>query len=257
MFPTSGCWWTARRTAHKEPAYLRLNPNGLIPVLTDGDLVLYETAAIVLHLCDTHPQAGLAPAAGHAAARALLQVVGVAVEHPAGHAQRLLLSGALGQRGQRRGRGAGEGAAHAKRRPGCWRSSTTWWRATAGRGCTGATTARWTAMSSRCAAGRATFPQGKARELPPAWARYLQRMSERPALQRVSSPPSRSQRPCSSRRPQGQGVAGRRARCGVVEDAPDLGARLAPRRGCAAPAPAAARLRRTSSTTRGEPCSRR
>jgi glutathione S-transferase len=49
---------------HKEPAYLSLNPNGLIPVLTDGDLVLYETAAIVLHLCDTHPGAGLAPKVG-------------------------------------------------------------------------------------------------------------------------------------------------------------------------------------------------
>jgi glutathione S-transferase len=47
--------------AHKQPAYLRLNPNGLIPVLVDGDLVLYETAAIVLHLADTHPQAQLAP----------------------------------------------------------------------------------------------------------------------------------------------------------------------------------------------------
>jgi len=52
------------RDAHKEPAYLKLNPNGLIPVLTDGPLVLYETAAIVLHLCDTHPQAQLAPAVG-------------------------------------------------------------------------------------------------------------------------------------------------------------------------------------------------
>jgi glutathione S-transferase len=49
---------------HKDPAYLRLNPNGLMPVLADGELVLYETAAIVLHLCDTHPQAGLAPAVG-------------------------------------------------------------------------------------------------------------------------------------------------------------------------------------------------
>jgi len=49
---------------HKKPQYLRLNPNGLIPVLTDGDLVLYETAAIVLHLCDTHPQARLAPELG-------------------------------------------------------------------------------------------------------------------------------------------------------------------------------------------------
>jgi len=49
---------------HKTADYLRLNPNGLIPVLTDGELVLYETAAIVLHLCDTHPAAGLAPALG-------------------------------------------------------------------------------------------------------------------------------------------------------------------------------------------------
>jgi glutathione S-transferase len=54
------------RAAHKSPEYLRLNPNGLIPVLVDGDLVLYETAAIVLHLVDTHPAAGLAPAVGSA-----------------------------------------------------------------------------------------------------------------------------------------------------------------------------------------------
>jgi glutathione S-transferase len=50
--------------AHKAPAYLQLNPNGLIPVLVAGDLVLYETAAICLHLCDTHPQAGLMPTLG-------------------------------------------------------------------------------------------------------------------------------------------------------------------------------------------------
>jgi glutathione S-transferase len=47
--------------AHKSADYLRLNPNGLIPVLQDGDLVLYETAAICLHLADTHPAAELAP----------------------------------------------------------------------------------------------------------------------------------------------------------------------------------------------------
>ena len=52
--------------AHKSPEYLKLNPNGLIPVLVDGDIVLYETAAIVLHLVDTHPAAGLAPALGTA-----------------------------------------------------------------------------------------------------------------------------------------------------------------------------------------------
>jgi glutathione S-transferase len=52
---------------HKQPEYLRLNPNGLVPVLLDGRLVLYETAAIVLHLVDTWPAAGLAPPLGSAA----------------------------------------------------------------------------------------------------------------------------------------------------------------------------------------------
>ena len=50
--------------AHKSAAYLLLNPNGLIPVLEDDALVLYETGAICLHLSDTHPQARLAPAPG-------------------------------------------------------------------------------------------------------------------------------------------------------------------------------------------------
>lgn len=52
------------RDAHKSAAYLQLNPNGLIPVLQDGPLVLYETAAICLHLADTHPAARLAPPLG-------------------------------------------------------------------------------------------------------------------------------------------------------------------------------------------------
>lgn len=50
--------------AHKRPEYLKLNPNGQIPVLVDGDLVLYETAAICLHLADAHPGAALAPQPG-------------------------------------------------------------------------------------------------------------------------------------------------------------------------------------------------
>ena len=50
--------------AHRSAAYLRLNPNGLIPVLQDGALVLYETAAICLHLADAHPAARLAPPLG-------------------------------------------------------------------------------------------------------------------------------------------------------------------------------------------------
>ena len=48
----------------KTQQYLQLNPNGLIPALTDGDLVLYESAAICLYLCDSHPQAALAPPLG-------------------------------------------------------------------------------------------------------------------------------------------------------------------------------------------------
>jgi glutathione S-transferase len=52
--------------AQHSPAYLRLNPNGRIPVLLHGDLVLYETAAITLYLADQHPDAGLAPPVGTA-----------------------------------------------------------------------------------------------------------------------------------------------------------------------------------------------
>ncbi len=52
------------RNAQQSPEYLRLNPNGKIPVLVDGDLVLYETPAILLHLADTHPDKQLMPALG-------------------------------------------------------------------------------------------------------------------------------------------------------------------------------------------------
>ena len=52
--------------AHKAPDYLKLNPNGLIPVLIDGELVLYETVAILMHLADSQPSAALAPTLGTA-----------------------------------------------------------------------------------------------------------------------------------------------------------------------------------------------
>lgn len=44
--------------------YLRLNPWGRIPTLEDGELVLTESAAICLHLADTHPDARLVPPLG-------------------------------------------------------------------------------------------------------------------------------------------------------------------------------------------------
>lgn len=52
------------RNAQRSAAYLQLNPNGLIPVLVDGDAVVYETPAILLHLADTHPHSALMPALG-------------------------------------------------------------------------------------------------------------------------------------------------------------------------------------------------
>lgn len=52
------------KNAQQSAEYLKLNPAGRIPVLIDGSLVLYETAAICLHLVDRHPQAELAPALG-------------------------------------------------------------------------------------------------------------------------------------------------------------------------------------------------
>lgn len=41
--------------AQKDPAYLAMNPNGLIPVLETPDGPLFETAAILLWLGDQHP----------------------------------------------------------------------------------------------------------------------------------------------------------------------------------------------------------
>lgn len=48
----------------RDPHFLALNPNGWVPVLVDGDLVMHEAAAIVMYLADKHSEAGLAPAAG-------------------------------------------------------------------------------------------------------------------------------------------------------------------------------------------------
>ena len=56
--------------AMKEPAHLALHPFGQIPTYQDGDLVLFETGAIVLHLAERH--AGLLPDEADARARAIM-----------------------------------------------------------------------------------------------------------------------------------------------------------------------------------------
>lgn len=43
------------------PEYLALNPSGRVPTLEDGELVLTESAAILLYLADRYPEARLAP----------------------------------------------------------------------------------------------------------------------------------------------------------------------------------------------------
>jgi len=53
----------------KEPAHLAIHPFGQIPTYEEGDLVLFESGAIVLHIAESHP--GLLPADANARARAI------------------------------------------------------------------------------------------------------------------------------------------------------------------------------------------
>ena len=55
--------------AMKQPAHLALHPFGQIPTYEEGDLVLFESGAIVLHLAERH--AGLLPDDANARARAI------------------------------------------------------------------------------------------------------------------------------------------------------------------------------------------
>ena len=55
--------------AMKQPAHLSLHPFGQIPTYEQGELVLFETGAIVLHIAQAHP--GLLPTDADARARAI------------------------------------------------------------------------------------------------------------------------------------------------------------------------------------------
>ena len=55
--------------AMKQPAHLALQPFGQIPTYEDGDLVLFESGAILLHIAERHP--GLLPADADGRARAI------------------------------------------------------------------------------------------------------------------------------------------------------------------------------------------
>lgn len=46
---------------HRSPEFKALNPNSKVPVLVDGDFVLWESNAIVTYFASLHPEAGLLP----------------------------------------------------------------------------------------------------------------------------------------------------------------------------------------------------
>ncbi|MBT2185825.1 glutathione S-transferase family protein [Sphingobium nicotianae] len=59
------------RQEQREAAYLAINPEGKVPTLVDGDLVLTEVAGILFYLAKRFPEAGLLPDDVEAQARAV------------------------------------------------------------------------------------------------------------------------------------------------------------------------------------------
>jgi glutathione S-transferase len=66
----------------KQPAHLALQPFGQIPTYEDGDLALFESGAIILHIAERHP--GLLPDDANARARAVAWIFAalVTVQQP-------------------------------------------------------------------------------------------------------------------------------------------------------------------------------
>jgi len=54
-----------RTGAQKAPAYLKLNPAGKVPTLTDGEVVVSENPAICIYLADRYGYGTLAPRIEH------------------------------------------------------------------------------------------------------------------------------------------------------------------------------------------------
>jgi glutathione S-transferase len=54
----------SRELGRSDPDHLGRHPLGRVPVLETDEGLVFESAAICLHLADSHPEAGLAPAVG-------------------------------------------------------------------------------------------------------------------------------------------------------------------------------------------------
>lgn len=55
---------------NNDPAYLAMNPNGLVPVLKDGDVIMFESGAIVRYLAARYGEGSLRPRSHKALAAA-------------------------------------------------------------------------------------------------------------------------------------------------------------------------------------------
>ena len=55
-----------RAGEHRSDWFLKLNPHGKVPVIDIDGVVLFESAAIVTHVCELYPDKGLMPPVGDA-----------------------------------------------------------------------------------------------------------------------------------------------------------------------------------------------
>lgn len=53
-----------KKGEQRSPEYRKLNPNARVPTLDHDGMIMYESAAICLYLCERHPEARLMPEPG-------------------------------------------------------------------------------------------------------------------------------------------------------------------------------------------------
>lgn len=96
--PYQGVYLDLARGRHLEPDYLELNPQGLVPLLVDGEHLLTQSMAILEYLEETRPEPPLLPEdpAGRARVRALAQIVACEVHPLNNRSVRIYLSRDLG-----------------------------------------------------------------------------------------------------------------------------------------------------------------
>jgi maleylacetoacetate isomerase len=68
---------------HRQPAYLAINPQGLVPLLVDGEVKISQSLAIIEYLEETSPSPALLPAdpVARARVRSLAQIIACDI-HP-------------------------------------------------------------------------------------------------------------------------------------------------------------------------------